>query len=100
MSKCHHTAPGERLPGRQHHRLERGEPQEPHHARRYVEWGGPPACLRFPRLFNPHYIAPRPPPTAAHKDGVTVLGWLGEQDLMSSGNDAVIVLWDLAKAGK
>ena len=35
--------------------------------------------------------------TAAHKDGVTVLGWLGEQELVSSGNDAVIVLWDLAK---
>jgi hypothetical protein len=26
-----------------------------------------------------------------------VLGWLGEQELISSGHDAVIVLWDLAK---
>lgn len=38
--------------------------------------------------------------TAAHKDGVTVLGWLGEQELVSSGNDAVIVLWDRAKCNK
>lgn len=35
--------------------------------------------------------------TAAHKDGVTVLGWLREQELVSSGNDAVILLWDLSK---
>lgn len=26
-----------------------------------------------------------------------MLGWLGEQELVSSGNDAVILLWNLAK---
>lgn len=29
-----------------------------------------------------------------------MLGWLGEQELVSSGNDAVIVLWDLANKCK
>ncbi len=34
----------------------------------------------------------------AHKDGVTVLEWLGEGELVSSGNDAVVVVWDVAAA--
>lgn len=35
---------------------------------------------------------------SAHKDGVTVLDWLTESDLISSGNDAVICVWDVASA--
>lgn len=34
----------------------------------------------------------------AHKDGVTVLDWLSEDEVVSSGNDAVICVWDVAGA--
>jgi WD40 repeat protein len=34
----------------------------------------------------------------AHKDGVTVLDWLSKDEVVSSGNDAVICVWDVAGA--
>jgi WD40 repeat protein len=35
---------------------------------------------------------------SAHKDGVTVLDWLSDSEVVSSGNDAVICVWDVAGA--
>jgi len=35
---------------------------------------------------------------SAHKDGVTVLDWLSDSEVVSSGNDAVICVWDVVGA--